>query len=177
MSLFDTFNQSPGNPPAGQQAPGHHGPGQGAGAGAGGGGGGGVDQKRQLTDFIKLHVYEDSYVDRQEERKILEYAISIGLGFDDGYGLLRTIAQEKGWVIEREAEETTKIALLSFAKSGGKVDKKEFTTAVSMLVEASRGRIKEDDARRRCKQMMLDNGWKAKEGGLFGSEWFSQIKL
>jgi hypothetical protein len=44
-----------------------------------------------------------------------------------------------------------------------------------MFKDACKGRVPEPEIRKRLKQIMLHNGWKAKEGGLFGSRWFSDI--
>ncbi|OQY46560.1 MAG: hypothetical protein DRR08_19480 [Candidatus Parabeggiatoa sp. nov. 2] len=131
--------------------------------------------KKQFVDYIMLQVYDDQYIDRQEEKKILEEGIRKGLGVEEGLALMRQVAQEKGLALERDAEERAKEMLDAFATNDGKVDKKEFERALAILAKHSKGRIPEPEMKRRLKKMMEDNGWKAKEGGLFGSKWYSAI--
>lgn len=151
MSLFDNFGSSQS-----AEAP-------------------GASKRSQFINFVKLHTYADGYIDQKEERKILEYAIGIGVALEEALAVLRDLAMQQGWVLERDAENRAKDVLAQFAASGGVVDKKEFEDAVTMFRNACKNKVNDPEARRRLKQMMLDNGWKAKEGGLFGSKWFSQI--
>jgi len=131
--------------------------------------------RKQIVDYIMLQVYDDQYIDRQEERKILEMGIKKGLTVDDGLSLIQQLASEKGLVIEREAEEKAQVVLEQFATNDGVVDKKEFENALSLFKKASKGKIPEPELKRRLKSMMQENDWKAKEGGLFGKKWFSEI--
>ncbi len=131
--------------------------------------------RKQLVDYIMLQVYDDQYIDRQEERKILELAIQKGLTVDEGLSLIQQLASEKGIVIEREAEEKALEVLEQFATNDGVVDKKEFDNALSFFKKVSKGKIPEPELKRRLKSMMQENDWKAKEGGFFGKKWFSEI--
>jgi hypothetical protein len=132
------------------------------------------EAKRQLGEFVKLQVYDDKYIDRKEEKKILEEAMKRNIGIDDALAVMRSIASAHDYVVERDVETRCKEMLEQFA-GDGKVDKKEFEDAVAMYKKGSRGRVPEAEIRRRLKNIMIDQGWKAKEGGLFGSKWFSEI--
>jgi Ca2+-binding EF-hand superfamily protein len=131
--------------------------------------------RKQLVDYIMLQVYDDQYIDRKEERQILEMGIKKGLTVDEGLSLIQQLASEKGFVIEREAEEKTQEVLKQFATNDGVVDQKEFQNALSLFKKVSKGKIPEPELKRRLKNMMQENYWKAKEGGLFGKKWFSEI--
>jgi len=130
---------------------------------------------KKFVEYIKLQVFDDQYIDRVEERRILESGIKDGIGVDKGLSIIREVAIENGWVVERLVEERAKEMLEQFAGNDGVVDKKEFDDAVGLFKKDSKGKVKEDDIKQRLKQIMLDNDWKAKEGGLFGSKWFSAI--
>jgi hypothetical protein len=129
---------------------------------------------KRFVEYIKLQTYEDKYLDRKEERKILEKAVEMGLGIDEGLGIIRQVATANNIVLEREAEERAIDALRTFAMDG-KVDKKEFANAITIFRTACKDKLPEIEIKRRLKKFMLENGWKAKEGGLFGSNWFSEI--
>jgi len=131
--------------------------------------------KKQFIDYIMLQVFDDQYIDRQEEKKILEEGIKKGFGVEEGLAVIRQVASEKNLVLERDAEDRAKDVLEAFANNDGKVDKKEFENAVSVFKTNSKGKIPDHELKKRLKQMMETNGWKAKEGGLFGSKWYSAI--
>ncbi|MDM8568676.1 hypothetical protein QUF50_04020 [Thiotrichales bacterium HSG1] len=133
--------------------------------------------KKQFIDYIMLQVFDDQYIDRQEEKKILEEGIKKGMGVEEGLAIIRQAASEKNLVLERDAEDRAKDVLEAFATNDGKVDKKEFENAVSVFKTHSKGKIPERELKKRLKQMMESNGWVAKEGGLFGSKWYSAIEL
>jgi len=131
--------------------------------------------RKAFVDFIMLQVFDDQYIDRQEEKKILEEGIKKGMGVDEGLSIMRQVALEKGIALERDAEERAKETLEAFATNDGKVDKKEFEDAVAIFKKHSKGKIPDPELKKRLKKMMLENNWKAKEGGFFGSKWFSAI--
>ncbi len=133
------------------------------------------ESRKQFVEYIMLQVYDDQYVDRAEEKKILEMGIKKGFSVEEGLAILRQVADDKGFAIEREAENRAKEILGQFAANDGVVDKKEFEDALALFKSASKGKLPEPELKKRLKKMMLDNGWKAKEGGLFGTKWFSAI--
>ncbi|OQW94949.1 MAG: hypothetical protein BWK79_04125 [Beggiatoa sp. IS2] len=132
-------------------------------------------QRKQFLDYVLLQVFDDQYLDRKEEKRILEEGLKQGIGLEDGLALIRSAATKKGFVIERDIEDRAKELLSQFARNDGQIDKKEFQDAVGMFQNACKGRIPPPEIQKRLKKMILDNGWKAKEGGLFGSKWFSAI--
>lgn len=132
--------------------------------------------KKRFVDYIMLQVFDDQYIDRQEEKKILEEGIRNGLGIEEGLAIIRQVASEKGLVLERDAEERAKEMLETFAHNDGKVDKKEFEDALAIFKTHCKGKLTEHDMKKRLKIMMVENSWKAKEGGLFGSKWYSAIQ-
>lgn len=133
--------------------------------------------KKQFIDYIMLQVFDDQYIDRQEEKKILEEGIRKGLGIEEGLAIIRQVALEKGFALERDAEDRAKEMLDTFASNDGKVDKREFEDALAILKSHSKGKLPEPEMKRRLKMMMVENDWKAKEGGFFGSKWFSEIQV
>jgi hypothetical protein len=98
------------------------------------------------------------------------------MSVDESLSLIRQVSLQKGLVIERDAEEQAKEFLEKAATNDGKVTKKEFGDTVALFKKASKGKIPEHEMKLRLKRMMEDNGWKAKEGGLFGSKWYSAIE-
>ncbi|MDM8557975.1 hypothetical protein [Candidatus Parabeggiatoa sp. HSG14] len=132
--------------------------------------------KKQFVEYVMLQVFDDQYMDRQEEKKILEEGIRKGISVQEGLSIIRQLASEKDFVIEREAEERIEEVLRQFALNDGVVDKKEFEDALALFNSACKGKVPEPELKKRLKKMMLDKGWKAKEGTFFKkSKWFSAI--
>jgi hypothetical protein len=132
--------------------------------------------QKQFIEYIKSKAFDDQYIDREEEKKILEVGIKNGITVDESLSLVRQVASQMGWVIERDAEDQAKQFLESATRDDGKISKKEFENAVILFKKATKGKIIEPEMKKRLKKMMEDNAWKAKEGGLFGSKWYSAIE-
>ncbi len=130
--------------------------------------------KQQFIEFIKGQAFDDQYIDRQEEKRIVEVGIKNEISVEESLSLIQQVVTEKGWVLEREAEDHVKDTLETFA-SDGKVDKKEFEDALTIFKKLTKGKMPEPELKRRLKHIMETNGWQAKEGGLFGSKWYSAI--
>jgi Ca2+-binding EF-hand superfamily protein len=133
------------------------------------------EMKHQLGEFIKLQVYDDKYIDRDEEKNILSEAVKRNIPIDEALAVIRSIAEANDYVVERDVENQAKEMLELFANNDGKIDKKEFESALGVYKKATRGRVPDSKAKKCLKNIILDNGWKVKEGGLFGSKWFSEI--
>jgi hypothetical protein len=131
--------------------------------------------KNQFIEFITLQAFDDQYIDCQEEKRILEVGLKNGISVEESLTLIQQVASQRGWVLEREADDRAKDFLEKAAANDGKVDKKEFDQAVALFEKACKGKLPEHEIKKRLKQMMVDNGFKAKEGGLFGSKWYSAI--
>lgn len=130
--------------------------------------------RRQFMEYIALQAFDDQFIDRAEEKKILEVGVKNNLSVEESLAIMREVAQTKGLVVERDAEDRAK-EFLQRAVSDGHVNKKEFEDAVGLFKTATKGKIREPDIKQRLKKMMLDNGWKAKEGLFSGGSWFSEI--
>lgn len=133
------------------------------------------ETRKAFINDIMLQVFDDQYIDRQEEKKILEEGLRKGIAVEEALAIMRQVASEKGLALERDAEDKAKEMLERFATNDGKVDKKEFEDALAIFKSASKGKIPEPEMKRRLKKMMEDNGWHAKEGGLFGTKWYTAI--
>ena len=131
--------------------------------------------RNQFVEYIMLQVFDDQYIDRQEEKNILAEGIKKGISVDDGLAIIRQVAMEKGLVVERDVEERITEILQQFALNDGVIDKKEFEDALALFKSSCKGKVPEPELKKRLKKLILAKGWQAKEGGLFGSKWFSAI--
>ncbi len=51
--------------------------------------------KKQFVEHIMLQVFDDQYIDRQEEKSILEEGIKKGISVAEGISIIRQVASEK----------------------------------------------------------------------------------
>ena len=132
------------------------------------------DVKKRFVEEVKLRAFDDKYVDKGEEREILQIALQQGIGVDSARAALAQVCEAQGYVLESAVLAKLKDILETSAGNDGKVDEKEFNDAVALLKVRTNGK-KNDVA---CKRMVLElideNSYKVKTG-LF-SNWFSRVK-
>jgi hypothetical protein len=130
--------------------------------------------KRQFVEQVKLRAYDDKYIDKNEEREILQIALQHGITVDSARAALAQVCESNGYVLESLALQAVKEMVSIQANNDGKVDEKEFNDAVALLKVRTQGK-KNDIA---CKKMVIEiieeNNYKVKTG-LF-SNWFSRVK-
>lgn len=155
MSLFDSMNK--GGASAGSEANAL------------------ADATTRFSNHVQVKAFDDNFVDRDEERALLETAADMGLSIDEAVKLIRQVAEDKGYAVERALDEQATQRLADAANDKKGVEKKEFDEAVRLYLADAKGAVSEKNVKRKLKQVVLDHGWKVKEGGLFGATWFSDI--
>ena len=58
------------------------------------------DIKKRFTNEIKLRAYDDKYIDKGEEREILQIAIQLGVSIDSARPALFQVCNENDFVVE-----------------------------------------------------------------------------
>ncbi|MFN4260960.1 MAG: hypothetical protein ACK4RK_16830 [Gemmataceae bacterium] len=132
------------------------------------------DVKKRFVEEIKLRAYDDQYVDKDEEREILQIAIQQGISVDSARAALSQVCDQQGYVLESAALRQIKDLIDTFAGNDGKVDEKEYKDAVTTLMKATKGKRTELQCRRMVLQVIDDNAYKVKTG-MF-SNWYSREK-
>ncbi len=156
MSLYDSLRQggsSPSNPSTGDSG----------------------NARQQFVEHIKIQAYDDNFIDRQEERNLLERAVGMGLGADEAMAVIREVAEDKGFVVERDLEDRATERLAQAASDKKGLEKKEFDEVLSQFIAEGKNTLRRGEAAKRLKAIVLAQGFKVKEGGVFGSKWFSDI--
>jgi len=130
--------------------------------------------KRQFVEQVKLRAYDDKYIDKNEEREILQIALQHGITVDSARAALAQVCETNGYVLESVALKAVKEMIEIQATNDGKIDEKEFNDAVAFLKVRTQGK-KNDVA---CKKMVIEiieeNSYKVKTG--FFSNWYTRTK-
>ena len=74
------------------------------------------DIKKRFVNEIKLRAYDDKYLDKNEEREILQIAIQLGVSIDSARGALVQVCDEHSYVLESQLIKQ----IQGFGGSGGR---------------------------------------------------------
>jgi hypothetical protein len=132
------------------------------------------DVKKQFREQVKLRAYDDKYIDKNEEREILQIALQQGVTVDSARAGLAQVCEHEGYVLESRALAVVKDLLDTFATNDGKVDEKEFNDAVTTCMKQMQGKKKDRECKKFVIEIIEDAGYKVKTG-LF-SNWYNRVK-
>jgi hypothetical protein len=130
--------------------------------------------KKQFVEEVKLRAYDDSYIDKNEEREILQLAIQQGVTVDSARAALAQVCEANGYVIESRVLAQIKDLVDTFAGNDGHIDQKEFNDAVTTLKKACQGKRNDKQCKRMLVEIIEDNSLKVKEG-MF-NRWYRNVK-
>ena len=130
--------------------------------------------KRQFVEQVKLRAYDDKYVDKNEEREILQIAIQQGITVDSARAALAQVCEANSYVLESRVLSVVKDLIDTFASNDGKIDEKEFNDAVTTCKKQCQGKRNDVQCKRMVIEVIDDNNFKVKTG-LF-SNWYKRVK-
>ena len=130
--------------------------------------------KKRFVEEVKLRAYDDKYIDRKEEREILQIALQNGVGVDSARAALAQVCEAQDYVLESAVLARLKDILDTSASNDGSIDEKEFNDAVLNCKKWTKG--KKNDVQ--CKKMVIeiidDNSYKTSKGWF--SSWYANVK-
>ena len=132
--------------------------------------------KKRFVEEVKLRAYDDKYIDKNEEREILQIAIGLGVTVDSARASLAQVCERHGYVLESVALKQAKDLMDTFATNDGKIDEKEFNDAVTTCKKACQGKRTDIQCKKMVIQVIEDNSYKVKSGGWFASDWYAKAK-
>ena len=130
--------------------------------------------KRQFVEQVKLRAYEDKYIDKTEEREILQLALQHGVTVDSARAALAQVCEANNYVLESVALKAVKELIEIQAGNDGKIDEKEFNDAVALMKVRTQGKKNDVQCKRMILEMIDENSYKVKTG-LF-SNWYTRTK-
>jgi phage-related minor tail protein len=130
--------------------------------------------KRQFVEQVKLRAYDDKYIDKKEEREILQLAIQQGVTVDSARAALGQVCEANGYVLESKVLGDIKQTIQVAASNDGKVDEKEFNDAVTLLKLKSNNKLNDVQAKRMIIELIDTDGFKTTSGWF--SSWYANVK-
>jgi len=136
------------------------------------------DAIRRYGDLVKLNGLGTRFIPRAQERRLLEDGVTkFDLSLDEARGVMRTIAEDKGYIFESESVRRIQQVLSRAAGRNGYISRAQFRRAQEVLRDISENTISETEARQQLKRLMAENGWRPRRAGLFRSRrWYRQIE-
>ena len=132
------------------------------------------DVKRQFVEQVKLRAYDDKYIDKNEEREILQIALQQGVTVDSARAALAQVCEAQNYVLESKVLTQLKDILDTSASNDGKIDEKEFNDAVALCKKKTQGKKNDVACKKMVIQVIEDESYKVKTG-LF-SNWYARVK-
>jgi hypothetical protein len=133
------------------------------------------DIKKRFVDEIKLRAYDDKYVDKSEEREILQIAIQQGISIDSARGALQQVCENQGYVLESTILKQIKDQVETAAGNDGKIDQKEFDLIFQNMKRVAQGKKNDRELKKMIVTVMEDTGLNKVKTGWF-SDWYTTMK-
>ena len=130
--------------------------------------------KKRFVEEVKLRAYDDKYIDKNEEREILQIALQQGVGVDGARAALAQVCEAQGYVLESKVLSEIKDLMDTFASNDGKVDEKEFNDCVTQLKKRCQGKKNDLQCKRMVIEIIEDNAYKTSKGWF--SNWYTTAK-
>ena len=133
------------------------------------------DIQSRFIDEIRLRAYDDRYIDKNEEREILQIAIQQGIGIDAARTALAQACEHHGYVLESVIFRLIKDQAQALAGADGKIDQGEFERILALARQAAQGRKSDRDLKKMVVTVMEDTGLERKKAGWF-TDWYASLK-
>ena len=131
--------------------------------------------KKRFVNEIKLRAYDDKYIDKNEEREILQIAIQLGVSIESARGALLQVCDEHSYVVESAIIKQIKDQVETAAGNDGMVDQKEFELIFGNIKRAMQGKKNDREVKKMIVQVMEDTGNNKIKRGWF-SNWYASLK-
>ncbi|HEY2909583.1 MAG TPA: hypothetical protein VGI99_05020, partial [Gemmataceae bacterium] len=101
--------------------------------------------KKRFVSEIEQRGYDDKFIDKNEEREILQIAIQLGVRIDNAKLALVQVCEEKGFIIESAIARQIRKEVDSADGAGGKVDRRGFDAILANARLAIQGKKNDRD--------------------------------
>jgi DNA-directed RNA polymerase beta subunit len=132
------------------------------------------DVKKRFVEEVKLRAYDDRYIDKNEEREILQIAIQQGITVDSARAALAQVCDANEYVLETRVVSQIKDLIDTFANNDGKIDEKEFHDAVTTCKKACKGKRNDIQCKKMVVEVIEENQFKTSKGWF--SSWYDAVK-
>ncbi len=133
------------------------------------------DIKKRFVNEIKLRGYDDKYIDRNEEREILQIAIQLGINIDSARTALGQVCGDSDYVLESAVLKLVRERLDVAAGDDGVIDEAEFDAVFAFAKQAFGGKKNDRQIKLMIVNVMEDTGNTKVKKGWF-TDWYKAMK-
>jgi hypothetical protein len=130
--------------------------------------------KKQFVEQVKLRAYDDKYIDKGEEREILQLALQQGITVDSARSALAQVCEAQGYILESRVLADIKQNIDVAAANDGKIDEKEYKDIVALLKMKVNNKKNDIQCRRMVIELIEDSGFKTSSGWF--TSWYAAEK-
>lgn len=137
-----------------------------------------LEARVRFGELVKLHMRGRRFLDREQERRLLEEGIlRYNLRLDDASAIVRAAAEHDEIAMEGELSRSSSQLLKTLADRHGRVSRDDFYKAVAFYRARAGAGLSETKAARRVKQQMEDLDLKPRPSGrpLPTRRWYKAI--
>lgn len=132
----------------------------------------------RFGELVRLHTQGRRFLDREEERRLLEEGVTrYRLRLDEARGIVRSAAAEGDMSLEHEVNASAAQLLKTLADRRSRIARKDFDKAVAFYRARAGRSLTPVDAQRRVKRLMEESELKpARSGRIIRTRrWYRQI--
>lgn len=138
------------------------------------------ESRRRFADMVRIEGMNGGFIRAEDERRLLQDGMTrFNLSLDEANGAMLATVNDQKLVLQRVADEGTREFLNVQASRSRqrRLSRQDFRQAVEMYRAKSRQRVSEEEAKRRVKSLMLEEGITAKRHGwiIRSRRWFNSI--
>jgi hypothetical protein len=133
------------------------------------------EMKKRFVDEARLRGYDDKYIDKIEEREILQIAIQQGIGIEPARGALAEVCEAQGYVLESTLLKAIKDRLDAATAKDERITLRDFDTILEHARAAAQGRKNDRELKKMIILVMEDTGHNRVKTGWF-SDWYAALK-
>ena len=133
------------------------------------------EMEERFVEEIKLRGYDDKYIDKNEEREILQIAIHQGVGLDAARTSLAQACDRLGYVLESRLVQIIKDLVGTVVAKDGKIDREDFERIFQNIRQQTADRRNARELKRLVIVVMEDAGLNQIKSGWFRN-WYSAVK-
>lgn len=138
------------------------------------------DSRRRFADMVRIEGMNGGFIRLEDERRLLQDGMArFHLSLDEAHGLMLATVNDQNLALQRLADEGARDLLNMQANQnrGRRLSRREFDQAVEMYRAKTRGRISPEEARRRVKALIVEEGIRPRRAGwiIRSRRWFNSI--
>lgn len=131
--------------------------------------------RQRIVNEIKARGYDDHYIDKNEEREIVQMAIQLGVSVESTLAALQQVCDELHYVLESRIYRQIEEQLAARTGHDGCIDHHKFEQIYNSIQPILRGKKSDRDIKAMILTVIERTGHHRIKRGWFGN-WYTRLK-